>query len=346
MENELLDFTAQAGFQFRYRYTLTESLEREFLNDCQNVIRCAKATQTETFKTAWWVAKVKRSGAWKEVIDPKSGNTFNYLSFEKFSEYAYGLKPTATSNLLSVAEFFNYDERLDTVVFKNPRFAGMNQTQLIELAPLPEHEREYFTARISSHNMRLCKKYIKSDDNSFATDREAENFDLLSSAQAWADRKSRCADEKDVQEIDEELRKAASDPAQGDIEFYQEANGKIQATEFENAPAKIQATEFLDEQYRFTSRDKTLKFLAEIDTWETIESRNEFFDEVKRFRFRTGAELFAATCKMCVSAQLDEKALLFYFLSAGHGARAIKISKIKLVAWLRAHEAELLGVEA
>lgn len=340
--DELMNVPSQGNFDFfQYRNSLiTEEEKRKFVSDCQKVVTGALKVREEALKTAWRMAKIKHDGIWKKVINPDDGMTFNYSSFQAFCNHAYGLSPTQTSNLLSVAECVVYDERSDTLTYVRPTYEKMCWSKLVELAPLVEYERAYFRAEMTIPEMRLCKKYIKESDT-FYKDRKAQDFDLLTTAQEWEQGKAANLEQRHVQEVDARLQAAEENASEsGDSVFFYPDEDDSEDTGIRNS----ELSEGPTSKYRFTSRDKTLNFLADFATWETLESRNEFFDEVKRYRFRTGAELFAVTCKMCVSAELEDKALLFYFLSPGNGARAIKISKIKLVAWLRAHEAELLGV--
>ena len=365
MENELLDFKAQENFDFfKYRYITSETRKAEFVKDCKEVIKIAKSTFLGMLKLGWFMAKIKRDGTWKEVCDPESGNTFNYLSFEKFSEYAYGFKRTLTSNLLGISEFVDYDEKLGTVLFKSAEYAKMSMSKLVELIPLPDTQRQYFRADMTVKDMRLCKKYVNDGYLDFCQKRYQDGFDLLASAQAWEAGKIRQEEERQVQEVDEELRKAASEPSDetetGRVIFYDEPDeenepdepdeeeaDEIPTSGFETPIFAIDEREKPRSAYRFTSRADVRKFLAKYESWERHYFGNTFFDEVWKHIFKNGVTLYAATCKMCANAESGaEKDLLFFFLSQNQYTQtAIKISKSKLEIWLRAHEAELLGVE-
>lgn len=349
MKNELMDFTAQANFDFfQYRYMPSEKKKQDFLYDCQSVLKSEQATFLETLKLGWRLAKIKQSGAWKEVINPENGMSFNYSSFEEFSKYAFGFRKTRTSNLLSVAKFVDYDENTNYIVFKNPQYKEMNTSQLIELAPLPEYQREYFTAKIPVKDMRVCKKYI--NEGTFNADRKEADFDLLSNAREWTENQQKKKDEETARAVDAELKAATYDETdEDDVEYYP-AEYAVPTSELaedyeENSDVGILEAAMDEEtvvQHKFSSRAKVRAFLANFEDWETLPG-GKCFAELKRYRFKNGVELFAAKGMMCASAANgEEKALLFFFLSLGNGANPIKISKEKLEIWLRAHEGELL----
>lgn len=333
MENELLDFKAQENFDFfTYRYELTDGLKRKFLSDCQNVLERAHATALETLKLASALAKLKWSYGWKEVINPEDGMTFIYSSFEKFCKYAFGFSKTKTSNLLSLSEFVELNEKTDTIVYKHKRYASMNMSQLIELAPLGESERKLFTSKIPVSDMRLCKKYM--DDDSFLKERNEKGFDLLANAKRWEEEKQTKNAEKIVEEIEEYLETAP------ETEFME----MVFPENTVSTDSKVPTSEFLEDPTReisFSCRANVRKFLAEFERWETIATGGEFFDEVKRFRFKNGTVIYATTCKNCIDVERqEEKTLAFYFLS--RAGKTIKISKAKLEIWLKANERLLL----
>ena len=362
MKNELLDFTAQENFDFfKYRYIAPTKGRAEFLSDCKKVIETAQKSFLERLKLAWRMAKIKRNGEWKYVINPDDKMSFNYSSFEKFSEYAYGFGRTLTSDLLGLSQFVDYDEKLDKLTFKRPEYAKMGQSKLVELVPLPDTYRQYFRADMTVKDMRLCKKYVNDGYLDFCKKQYQDGFDLLASAQAWEAGKIRQEEERQVQEVDEELRKAASEPSDetetGRVIFYDEPDepdepdeeeaDEIPTSGFETPIFAIDEREKPRSAYRFTSRADVRKFLAKYESWERHYFGNTFFDEVWKHIFKNGVTLYAATCKMCANAESGaEKDLLFFFLSQNQYTQtAIKISKSKLEIWLRAHEAELLGVE-
>lgn len=338
MDNELMDFTPQKNFDFfKYRYEPQGIAKQTFLQDCQKVLEGAHATMLETLKLAARMAKLKKDGAWKEVINPETGDTFNYASFEAFSKYAFGFGKTRTSNFLSLAEFVELDEQTGEILYKDARYRSMNMSQLIELAPLSESTRTLFSSKISVADMRLCKKYTETSE--FWRDRYKEDFDLLSSAKAWTVQQQQKKEQEEAERIDRELDAAAEGTAEDETFFgFTVPTSELKDCLDENSDVGI----LNDRKYSFASRTSVRKFLADFESWEQLGS-NEFFDSIRVFGFKNGMGLYAATCKICVTATwLEEKEMLFFFLYVGKGNQPIKISKQKLEIWLKAHERELL----
>lgn len=344
-------------FQYRNRFNAVK--ENDFIADCKNVIKTARNTYLGTVKLGCLLAKIKQSGVWKEVINPDDGNSFNYSSFQAFSKYAYGFGSTFTSDLLSLSEFATYDEKLDVVIFNSEEYAKMNKSKLIALAPLPQQEREMFRADMTVAEIRLCKKYMDEGSADYYSKRYKDGFDLLAAAQEWQEAKEQEQERRTVQAVDEELQRAAKAQTQApsageeraeyaDYEYDESFYEKDEVVYY--PPSEILTSGFSEPEqaqrkYDFSTREKVMKFLSEYESWQTVEwiYTKRLFDKIKRYRFENGAELYAATCIMCVNASYDgsEKPLLFYFLSLGEFAQPIKISKLKLWAWLRAHENEL-----
>lgn len=342
MENELLDFTAQKNFDFfQYRYTMTENRKAQFLTDCQKVLEGAHATVVETLKLAVHVSKLKNSGVWKDVVNPEDGMSFLYSSFETFCKYAFGFKKNRTSNLLGIAEFVKLDKK-GVLTYNRPQYEKMNMSKLIELIPLPEFEREYFTPEMTVADMRLCKAYIREDYVDFSKNRYSEGFNLLERAKQWTEAQQQKEEQRTAESVTEELKKAAETTVytSGETEYHQ-FSLPIEETEEEEVYLPISGYE--NEGYSFSTRAQVRKFLAGYTDWQAL-CGNEFFEEIYRYRFKNGMELYAATCKMCVNVTVGEdKGLLFFFLGLGGGAQPIKISKYKLEIWLRANESELFG---
>ena len=340
MENELMDYTAQANFDFfRYRYMPSEQKKQEFLNDCQGVLKSAERTVLGLLELGWRLAKMKNSGAWKEVINPENGMSFNYSSFEDFSKYAFGFGKTRTSNLLSMAQFVDYDEKINTIVYKNAEYKAMNTSQLIEIAPLPEYQRDYFKANMPVKDMRLCKKYIS--EGPFSEERRQNDFNILLNAKAWAENKQREKDEETARELDEEIRLAAKEES---VVFYPNQEEDVDEEEGyeyeENSDVGILET-IGESKYRFSSRAGVRAFLADFEDWETLPGGN-CYSELKRYQFKNGMQLIAAKGRASVGAGNDEKAFVFFFLSLGYGFTPIKTSKVRLEIWLKENEGVLL----
>lgn len=348
MENELMDYTAQANFDFfRYRYMPSEKQKQAFLHDCQCVLKSAEKTVLGLLELGWRLAKLKSSGEWKEVINPETGSSFNYSSFEDFSKYAFGFGKTRTSNLLSMAQFVDYDEKINTIVYKSAEYKAMNTSQLIELAPLPEYQREYFTSKIPVKDMRLCKKYI--NEGTFSADRRKENFDLLSSAKEWNEKLQKEKDVETARELDEQLRSAPKEE-KDDVVFY--------PTQDEEEPEELEEPAYYqtfdnDEQnsdvgiteervqYNFSTRSGVRAFLATFEEWDTLPG-GKCYSELKRYRFKNGVELFAAKGRASVGVDNGEKPFVLFFLSLGYGFSPIKTSKGRLEIWLKQNENVLL----
>lgn len=343
MENELLDlsaYSAQKNFNFfEYRYTMTEKRKEQFLTNCQKVLECDHARVRETFRLAVRLAELKESGEWGGVVDPDSGKTFYHSSFEAFCKHAFDFGKTKTSNLLSIAKFVWIDEN-DSLVFIAEKYQRMNASKLIELAPLEEWKREYFTPEMTVPEMRICKRY--SHSGQFYIDKEKEGFNILVCAQQWTDNLKKSEEREEADAITAELQRVAKTEAVSPDEteyFHFSVPTELAEVEEMSSDSEL----YPGNEHRFSTRAQVRNFLASYATWQEL-CGNEFFEEIYRYRFKNGMELYAATCKMCVNVTAGEdKGLLFFFLGLGGGAQPIKISKYKLEIWLRANESELLG---
>ncbi len=333
------------GF-FKYRYALSETKKTEFLQDCQAVLEGDHATKLEEMKLSLRIAKLKESGGWKEVINPEDGMTFLYTSFEAFSEYAFGFGATKTSNLLSLSQFVYWDERTGCLLFKSSKYAEMNKSQLLEIAPLSEENREFFRSDIRVRDMRICKKYISDGKSDFYEKRYDDDFELLASAKAWQEQSERKKELETAKSVDAELE-SASCP---DEEIYPGEKARLDEEIFSGEASEIPTSEFeeaIEEpKQRFSSREDVRKFLATYESWEKHYYGHTFFDGIWKYVFKNGVALYAATCKMCTNAESEsEKGLLFFFLARNaYTQRAIKISKAKLEIWLRLNEQKLLSL--
>lgn len=371
MDNELMDYTAQKNFDFfKYRYEPQELKKQIFLTDCQKVLEGAHATVLEMLKLGARLAKLKRDGTWKEIVNPETGDSFNYESFESFSKYAFGFKKTRTSNLLSLAEFVELDDRTGEIVYKDARYRKMNTSQLIELAPLSESTRKYFSSDISVADMRLCKKYVETCD--FWNERNKEGFDILSKAREWSEeqqRKKEIEEERavnaEVQAEIERVREAAHNagipfsekPWDPDEDFNPYVfDGSMSVEDYElmhkimeedRAKNSDVGTEE-KQKYSFSTRGAVRKFLADFRNWDDF-CGDDFFDEVYRFAFKNGMSLYATTCKTCIAKSkevsasvLEERLTVFFFLHVKSGKQPIRMAKAKLEIWLKVNERYLL----
>lgn len=348
--NELMDYEARENFNFfQYRHELTSNRQEQFLAGCQRVIESAHKTVQEMLRLGWELKKLKDAGDWMEVINPKDGMTFLYSSFEAFSNYAFGLGKTRTSDLLRIAQFVDVDE-YGSVVYKDVRYKEMNTSQLIELAPLGPWKQCYFTADISVANMRMCKRYM--DSGEFWEEKDKPDFDLVSAAQRWTDNLERLKEESAAQAITDALHKAAqgefpadrlkiptSELTEKDDPDFLEDQTWIPTWDW----TKENQTSELSTGCSFATFAGVRSFLAGFETWEQVISENAFFDKIYRYRFKNGIELYAATCANSISL-VDEtqKTLIYFFLSLGAGIAPIKVAKRKLEIWMRDNEAVLL----
>ena len=372
-----MDYTAQKNFDFfQYRYEPRELKKQTFLYDCQKVLEGAHATVLEMLKLGARLAKLKREGPWKEIVNPETRDTFNYESFEAFSKYAFGFKKTRTSNLLSLAEFVELDDRTGEIRYKDTRYQKMNTSQLIELAPLSESTRKYFSSDISVADMRLCKKYADTTD--FWNERYKEDFDILSKAREWSERQQR---EKELEEertvaaevqsqIDEErerIERAREQAHKAGIPFSEKPwvpeeefnpyvfDGSMSIEDYELMHRLMQEDKAKNsdvgtdegKKYSFSSRSKVRKFLADFKNWsgDLYFDANEFFESIYQFSFQNGMTLYAATYKTCVAAtSLEEREQVVFFLGVSRDLdkHPIKIAKAKLEIWLKVNERYLL----
>lgn len=344
MENELLDLSAYSAHKnfnfFEYRYSMTEKRKEQFLTNCQKVLECDHARVRETFRLAVRLAELKESGEWGGVVDPDSGKTFYHSSFEAFCKHAFDFGKTKTSNLLSIAKFCWIDEN-DSLVFIAEKYQRMNSSKLIELAPVTDWVREYFTPEMSVQEMRMCKRYANSGQ--FYIDKEKEGFNILACAQQWTDNLKRRKEREEVDAITAELQRVAQteENSSDETEYF---HFPVQTSELEEVEEVVPTSElYPGNEHRFSTRAQVRKFLARYTEWCYLGLGN-FFEKIYRYRFKNGMELFAATCKMCVNVtEGEDKELLFFFLGLGGGAQPIKIAKNKLEVFLRANESELLG---
>lgn len=217
MDNEILDVTSQRNFDFfQYRYELTSERKEKFLKSCQNVLQTAHSAVLGMLRLGVELKKMKDSGEWCSVINPDTNERFLYSSFEAFSKYAFGFGKTKTSNLLSLAQFVDLDERTGVVVYKKALYKEMNTSQLVELAPLSTWQHEYFSPDLSVAEIRVCKRYMNSGQ--FWNDKSKDGFDLLTCATRWTENLNKQKEKEEERKVIEEVAKAADEA--DDVEYF------------------------------------------------------------------------------------------------------------------------------
>ena len=184
--HDLMDFTPRDNFNFfKFRYEPEKEKKEIFLSKCERVLEYAHATVQDLCLLGYNLLELKNGGTWKEVRDPESGNTFNYLSFEKFCAHAFGFSETKTSNLLSLSQFVQISGGRHGS-FIEERYANFNTSQLIELAPVGSGQRHYFTADMTVREMRIVKDYL--NKGNYWEDKLNEDFDVLTYARRFIER--------------------------------------------------------------------------------------------------------------------------------------------------------------
>ena len=151
---------------------------------------------------------------------------------------------------------------------------------------------------------------------------------MLSNAKAWTERQQREKEIETAKALDAELTAQATSNEWEDVAFY--PTEEIE----ENSDV---GTLHEEQKYSFSSRSRIRAFLADFETWETLPG-GKCFDELKRYCFKNGVELFVAKTR----TGSEEKPIVFYFLSLGLGLRPIKTSKGRLEIWLKENQAVLL----
>ena len=97
MANELLEFNAQAEFDFKMSSFAERGQKQELENDCRQAVEHAKSSFKEICLLALQLNEIKQKGHWKHVINPKTGTAFFNTTFDEFTNYAFGLSKTQTS---------------------------------------------------------------------------------------------------------------------------------------------------------------------------------------------------------------------------------------------------------
>ena len=246
MSNELMDFTPRANFDFfTYRYAPNEERKRSFTRKCEHVLEYAHATVQDMCLLGYNLMELKNGGEWKEVRDPMTGNTFNYLSFEAFCEYAFGFSETRTKNLVGLAQFVQISGT--KTGFIDERYQDFNTSALIELSSVPSGQRHYFTSDMTIKDIRTVKEYLNKGD--YWTDKSNPDFDVLTYARLYKETKEakktvavQSTSETDVipgqislDDMDEVKEEPAQASAKSDVGFSSSSFWDIEDDELDEA---------------------------------------------------------------------------------------------------------------
>lgn len=196
MANELLEFNAQAEFNFKMSSFAERGQKEELESDCRQAVEHAKSSFKEMCLLALQLNEIKQKGHWENVINPKTGMAFFNSNFDEFTDYAFGLSKTKTSNLLRISQFVVwYGEDRGEI---ESAYKGYGYSQLVELAPVPPQHRAYFNSDMTVDEMRVAKDYVKNTAE-FLDEKKKEGFDLLEKATEWKERKKTSAPAKTEQ---------------------------------------------------------------------------------------------------------------------------------------------------
>ena len=242
MANELLEFNAQAEFDFKMSSFAERGQKQELENDCKQAVSHAKSSFKEMCLLALTLNEIKQKRHWEDVINPKTGTAFFNTAFDEFTNYAFGLSKTQTSNYLRISQFvcWHGEDRGEI----EPAYKGYGYSQLVELAPVPPSHRAYFNSDMTVDQMRLAKDYVKHSAE-FLDEKKKEGFDLLEKATEWKEREKTSVSAKteqlegqtslfDDEETDgEDMRNSTSDfNERGD-----EVDDSTKVTEYERESA-------------------------------------------------------------------------------------------------------------
>lgn len=142
---------------------------------------CTQPTALDPCRIGWYLSKTKKSGEWKDEVNPKTNRVFRLEGFASYCECAFNFSHTQTSNLLRLSKFVQLID--NTVIFIDPEYAKYSVSQLVELLSVKECNRKYFDSNMTINSIRLGKKYI--NYGSFYKDKNQPDFDFLKSAKIW-----------------------------------------------------------------------------------------------------------------------------------------------------------------
>ena len=328
--NELLDFSSRSNFDF---FRFTGNCQEERLKEkCEDVMHVAYATVQNLCELGVRLKEIKESGDWHHVVDPETGDRFLCANFAKFCKYAFGFSPTRTSTLLSLSEFL-YIKKDGTVAFLNDKHKEYTTSALIEIAPVNKWEHRFFNEKMTVAEIRLVKKYMKSDD--YKTHRgsivDAEN--MLDMARAWKNY--------------EQVKKMRPKQLPGQMELAQEVLEDTETWSYENPtsdfcdvedsePAPdfveemVQAVAQAEERYEFSVREKARGFLAGYKEWSKEDAKEPFIASYVH-TFPDGVRLHAREEYVCKDLlTMEKKIVVRYFWGD------VAVGKTRIVNYLRA----------
>lgn len=339
--NELLDFSAKSNFDFfqfkgSMQGVLSTEAEEQLKRDCEGVMHVAYATVQNLCELGVRLKVIKESGRWHHVVDPATGDRFLYSNFAKFCKYAFGFSPTRTSNLLSLSQFL-YLKKDGTVAFLNDKYKEYKTSALIEIAPVNMWERRFFDENMTVDDIRLVKKYMKTDEYRLNLRRISNAREMLDCAQEWEE------NEEDKKRRPKQLpgQLSLSDEVLEDTEKWGEENPTsdfCDVEEIEPAPdfvsEVVQVVAQAQERYEFAVRAKARAFLAGYKEWAQ-EDAGEPFIESYVYTFPDGEKIHAREGYVCKDlTTLESKIVVRYFWEKD--GQEVAVSKTRVVAYLRA----------
>ena len=269
---------------------------------------------------------------------------------------------------MSLAKFLIEDEN-GGLKFVRERYEDFSTSQLIELAPVDSWNRNYFTADMTISEMRLAKKYLKTD-HCRVRRTVAKNFDLLQAAKEWEKYEEMCknatpqplppadvipgqidlSEMEEIVEVDEPSETPQENPtsdfekARQDIELSNEAEGFVEEDEPSSDYEKYGEVEktWRDD---FKTRDGAREFLNDYRNWEDRSNyRNHFFEMVYVYQFRNGMLLWACERKIYNCPEIvfgSSETEVVYYLQAFRGDGQAEISKRQLERFFATYKDEL-----
>ena len=374
MSNELMDFTPRANFDFfTYRCAPNEERKRSFTTKCEHVLEYAHATVQDMCLLGYNLMELKNGGEWKDVCDPMTGNSFNYLSFEAFCEYAFGFSETRTKNLVGLAQFVQISGTKDG--FIEERFKEFSTSALVELSSVPSGQRHYFTSNMSVRDIRLVKEYLNKGD--YWSDKQNEDFDVMTYARAYKEAKEtkknvteQSTNETDVipgqmtlEDIEEEQDAQAS--AKSDVGFSSSSFWDIEDDELDEArydepteereeveedePAETVSCETKPEtvqsRYSFHNREAIRAFYGDYRNWE---KNYATFTGIEAFEYKfvgTNISIVAletTTCKDIANLKPERTVVRYFWRERRDGMlHAYEVSTLDLETHIKVIKDEL-----
>ena len=339
MENqELLDFSGRSNFDF-FRFSgdcQAEQLKR----DCEDVMHVAYATVQNLCELGVRLKVIKESGRWHHVVDPATGDRFLYSSFAKFCKYAFGFSPTRTSNLLSLSEFLMM-KKDGTVAFLNDKYKEYKTSALIEIAPVNMWERRFFDKNMTVDEIRLVKKYMKTEEYRLNRMQISDAREMLDAAQEWEEnetlpkwKKAQLPGQVEISEevLDDTEKWGYENPTSDfcEVEAPQEGVDEPASASQDFVEEIAQVVEQAQVRYEFAVRAKVRQFIADYRTWEREAATAPFIASWVH-TFPSGDKLYAREEYVCKDlSTLEKKIVVRYFWND------VAVGKTRIVDYLRA----------